>query len=64
MFGLASPNISIWPWRLELRRDLLYPRKPVLDEEEEERDLGFAAAQDEDALRKKVIVEKYFPQLE
>jgi len=36
MFGLASPNISIWPWRLELRRDLLYPRKPVLDEEEEE----------------------------
>jgi len=36
----------------------------LLDEEEEERDLGFAAAQDEDALRKKVIVEKYFPQLE
>jgi phosphatidylinositol 4-kinase type 2 len=32
---------------------------PLLDEEDEERDLGFAAAQDEEALRKKVIVEKY-----
>jgi len=31
----------------------------LFDEEDEERDLGFAAAQDEDALRKKVIVEKY-----
>lgn len=31
-----------------------------LDEEvEEERDLGFAAAQDEDTLRRKVIVEQY-----
>jgi len=33
----------------------------LLDEEvEEERDLGFAAAQDEDTLRRKVIVEQYF----
>jgi phosphatidylinositol 4-kinase type 2 len=32
----------------------------LLDEEvEEERDLGFAAAQDEDTLRRKVIVEQY-----
>jgi phosphatidylinositol 4-kinase type 2 len=31
----------------------------LLDEEDEEGDLGFAAAQDEDGLRKKVIVEKY-----
>ena len=30
----------------------------LLDEEEEERDLGFAAAQDEEGLRRKVIVEK------
>jgi phosphatidylinositol 4-kinase type 2 len=31
------------------------------DDEDEERDLGFAAALDEDALIKKVIVEKYGP---
>jgi hypothetical protein len=30
------------------------------EEEEEERDLGFEAAQDEEGLRRKVIVEKYF----
>jgi phosphatidylinositol 4-kinase type 2 len=30
----------------------------LLDEEDEEGDLGFAAAQDEDGLRKRVIVEK------
>jgi hypothetical protein len=29
------------------------------EEDEEERDIGFAAAQDEDALKRKVIVEKY-----
>jgi phosphatidylinositol 4-kinase type 2 len=31
----------------------------LLDEDEEERDLGFAAVQDEDTLRRKVIVEQY-----
>jgi phosphatidylinositol 4-kinase type 2 len=31
----------------------------LLDEEDEERDLGFEAAQDEEGLRRKVIVEKY-----
>jgi hypothetical protein len=33
-----------------------------LDEEaEEERDLGFVAAQDDEVLRRKVIVEQYLP---
>ena len=36
----------------------------LLDEEdEEERDLGFATAQDEDVLRRKVIVEQSVPMI-